>query len=114
LPNNGYNYFHAPYGEINYWADSYYGYGGSWFAYCHYLRNTPSTWLWPGATPPSVFDNFFYYLCANCDVLDAINNLPVSGGYDILLTNNFVNSFRKCYRLKSLTFLSGKTAKWNK
>ena len=114
LPNNGYNYFHAPYGEINYWADSYYGYGGSWFTNCMYLRNTPSTWLWPGATPPTVYDNFFYYLCANCYVLDAINNLPVSGGYNILSTNNFQKSFQNCYRLKSLTFLPDKTAQWNK
>lgn len=113
LPNRGYNYFNAPYGEINYWHDSYYCYGGYWFGDCYYLRNTPSKWLWCGA-PPSSNKSFFYYLCHFCYVLDAINNLPPTGLYQSLQVNNFIYSFTSCERLKSLTFLSGKTAKWDK
>jgi hypothetical protein len=75
------------------------------FAYCYSLRKIPVSFFEKikGSTINKTASTTFYYnMVDNCFTLDEVVNIPVD--YTNMKTNMFGYTFRKCCRLKRITF----------
>ena len=74
------------------------------FSYCYSLRSIPMNIIKKGNPYIYYSYSYFYNGFRECYVLDELNNLPIPYIKATWTSNAFASTFRKCNRLKNITF----------
>lgn len=74
------------------------------FSYCYSLRSIPMNIIKKGNPYVNYSYSYFYNGFRECYVLDELNNLPIPYTKATWTSNAFSSTFRKCHRLKNITF----------